>query len=222
MTDPARELLAQARAALAPAEKDNRLVPLIASGAAPRTVFATIAAEERRIVPSDWRSFLTLASRCAEPNSRELFSGLAAGESMALGKLAALADATGQDTATLRAYQPQPGCQAYPAYLAWLALFGEPADVVVALIANFAAWGEYCATIATAMREHYGFDDRACAFFDFFATPAPELEEQAVAALQAGIAAGRQDRDEAMTYGRLFQSYELMFWNTIADGIEVD
>jgi hypothetical protein len=218
MTDPARDLLAEARAALAPAEKDNRLVPLIVSGAAPRSVFATIAAEERRIVPSDWRSFLILASRCTEPNARELFTGLAAGESLALGKLAGLADATGQDTAALRAYQPEAGCQAYPAYLAWLALFGEPADVVVALIANFAAWGDYCATIATAMREHYGFDDDACAFFDFFATPAPELEEQAVAALTAGMAAGRQDRDEAMTYGRLFQSYELMFWNTIADG----
>lgn len=218
MTDPARDLLAEARAALAPAQKDNRLVPLIASGAAPRSVFATIAAEERRIVPSDWRSFLILASRCSEPNARELFTGLAAGESLALSKLAGLADATGQDTAALRAYQPEAGCQAYPAYLAWLALFGEPADVVVALIANFAAWGDYCATIATAMREHYGFDDDACAFFDFFATPAPELEEQAVAALTAGMAAGRQDRDEAMTYGRLFQSYELMFWNTIADG----
>jgi hypothetical protein len=44
------------------------------------------------------------------------------------------------------------------------------------------------------------------------------LEEQAVAALRAGMAAGRQNREEAMTYGRLFQSYELMFWNTIADG----
>ncbi|HEX5116891.1 MAG TPA: transcriptional regulator [Pseudonocardiaceae bacterium] len=219
MSDPARELLADARAALAPAEKDNRLMPLIASGAAPRSVFATIAAEERRIVPSDWRSFLTLASRCAEPNARELFTGLATGESLALGKLAALADATGQDTQSLRVYQPQAGCQAYPAYLAWLALFGEPADVVVALIANFAAWGEYCATIATAMREHYGFDDEACGFFDFFAAPTPELEEQAVAALRAGMATGRQDRDEAMTYGRLFQSYELMFWNTIADGV---
>ncbi|HEY1574194.1 MAG TPA: transcriptional regulator [Pseudonocardiaceae bacterium] len=218
MSDPARELLADARAALAPAEKDNRLVPLIASGAAPRSVFATIAAEERRIVPSDWRSFLTLAARCAEPNARELFTGLATGESLALGRLAALADATGQDTQSLRAYQPLAGCQAYPAYLAWLALFGEPADVVVALIANFAAWGDYCATIATAMREHYGFDDDACGFFDFFATPTPELEEQAVAALRAGMAAGRQNREEAMTYGRLFQSYELMFWNTIADG----
>jgi hypothetical protein len=218
MTAPARELLASARKALAPSENDNRLVPLIASGAAPRSVFATIAAEENRIVPSDWRSFLTLAARCTEQHSRELFGGLAAGESLALGRLKSLAAATGLDDAALRGYQPKAGCQAYPAYLAWLCMFGEPADVVVALIANFAAWGEYCATIATAMREHYGFDDEACGFFDFFATPVPEVEEQAVAALQAGMDAGRQT-DEAFTYGRLFQSYELMFWNTIADSV---
>jgi thiaminase len=216
MSEPARELLAAARTALAPADRDNRLVPLIAAGKAPRSVFATIAAEESRIVPSDWRSFLTIAARCTEQNSRELFGGLAAGEGLALGKLTTLATACGLDDKALRAYQPQAGCQAYPSYLAWLAMFGEPADVIVALIANFAAWGDYCATIARAMREHYGFDDEACGFFDFFATPVPEVEEQAVAALQAGIDAGRQT-DEAFTYGRLFQSYELMFWNTIAD-----
>ena len=215
MTDPARDLLASARKALAPAENDNQLVPLIASGKAPRSVFATIAAEESRIVRSDWRSFLTIAARCTEPTSRELFAGLAGGEALALTKLDGLISATGLDDAALRAYEPKAGCQAYPAYLAWLCLFGEPADVIVALIANFAAWGSYCATIATAMREHYGFDDEACGFFDFFATPVPETEEQAVAALQAGIDAGRQT-DEAFTYGRLFQSYELMFWNTIA------
>ncbi|HEX5406450.1 MAG TPA: transcriptional regulator [Pseudonocardiaceae bacterium] len=210
MTGPARELLATARKALAPAENDNRLVPLIASGAAPRSVFATIAAEESRIVPSDWRSFLTIAARCVEPHSRELFAGLASGESLALDKLSALTAATGE----LPGYEPMAGCQAYPAYLAWLAMFGEPADVVVTLIANFAAWGDYCATIATAMREHYGFEDEACGFFDFFATPVPELEEQAVAAVAAG-----RPTDELHTYGRLFQSYELMFWNTIADSI---
>jgi thiaminase len=216
MTEPARELLAAARKTLAPAERDNRLVPLIAAGTAPRSVFATIAAEESRIVPSDWRSFLTIAARCTEPNSRELFGVLAAGEGLALAKLRTLASACDLDDDALRTYPPQAGCQAYPSYLAWLAMFGEPADVIVALIANFAAWGDYCATIARAMREHYSFDDEACGFFDFFATPVPEIEEQAVAALQAGIDAGRQT-DEAFTYGRLFQSYELMFWNTIAD-----
>jgi len=215
-TGSARELLAAVRKDLAPAEDDNRLVPIIGQGLAPRSVFATIAAEENRIVASDRRSFLTLAARSTEDNAREFFTGLAQGEGLALGKLQDLAAAVGLDQAALHAYQPQPGAQAYPAYMAWLALNGEPADVIVALIANFAAWGSYCGTIATAMREHYGFDDDACAFFDFFATPVPEAEEQATAAVQAGIDSGRAG-DDAQLYGRLVQSYELMFWNTIAD-----
>ena len=212
----ARDVLAVARATLAPAEDGNRLLPLLAAGRAPRSVFATIAAEETRIVHSDWRSFLTVAGRCAEPHSRRLFAALADGEALALSRLAALRTAIGMSPATLRAYQPKAGCQAYPAYVAWLCLYAEPADVIVALLANFAAWGGYCAAVAAAMREQYGFDDEACGFFDFFATPVPEVEEQAVTALQAAMDAGRQT-SAALTYGRLFQSYELMFWNTIAD-----
>jgi hypothetical protein len=215
MTGPAHDLLASARDKLLPAENDNRLVPLIASGQAPRSVFATIAAEESRIVRSDWRSFLTIAARCTEPLSRELFAGLAGGEALALTKLDSLRAATGLDDAALAAYEPKAGCQAYPAYMAWLCLFGEPGDVIVALLANFAAWGSYCGTIASAMREHYGFDDDACAFFDFFAAPVPGFDDAAAAALQLAMDTGRQT-DEAFTYGRLFQSYELMFWNTIA------
>ncbi|MFF7994362.1 hypothetical protein ACFZDG_31860 [Kitasatospora xanthocidica] len=37
---------------------------------------------------------------------------------------------------------PLPGCQAYPAYLAWLALNGRPSAAAAALVANFAAWGK--------------------------------------------------------------------------------
>jgi hypothetical protein len=216
VTGSARDVLAVARATPAPAEGGNRLVPRIASGRAPRSVFAALAAEENRIVRSDWRSFLTIAARCTEPASRTLFASLADGEALALTRLDGLLAATGMDDDALRAHQPRAGCQAYPAYLAWLCLYGEPADVIVALMANFSAWGGYCATVAAAMREHYGFDDAACAFFDFFATPVPELEQQATVALQAGIDAGRHS-DEAFTYGRLFQAYELMFWNTLAD-----
>jgi hypothetical protein len=213
----ARDVLAAARVTLVPAspEDGNRLVPLIAAGLAPRSVFAMIAAEETRIVHSDWRSFLTIAARCAEPKSGELFAGFAGTEALALTRLGALRSATGLDDAALQAYQPRAGCQAYPAYLAWLCLYAQPADVLVALVANFEAWGGYCATVAAAMRAHYGFDDAACAFFDLFAEPAPKTGELAIEALQAGIDAGELS-EEAYTYGRLFQAYELMFWNTIA------
>jgi len=210
MAGSGRELLAGVRRELAPIE--NRLVALIATGEAPRAVFRLIAAEESRIVPSDQRSFLYLAARADEPGAREFFAGLAAGEGIALQKLKALADATGLDEQALKEYEPLSGCQTYPSFMAWMALNGKPADVVVALNANFAAFGEYCATIAKAMREHYGFADEACGFFDFFGTPIPNADEQA-----AAIVDSNEPTSEASTYARLFQDYELQFWNTIAD-----
>lgn len=217
MAESARRLLESVREELAPAESENRLVPLIERGDAAPAVFGTIAAEETHIVRSDWRSLHLLASRSTEQTAREFFAGLAQGEGLALAKLPALAAAGGLDEAALRDYEPLAGCQAYPSYFSWLALNGEPADVIVGVVANFAAWGDYCGRIAAAMRSKYGFEDEACAFFDFFATPVPEAVEQAIAAVQAGIDLGRSNEREARRYGRLFQTYELMFWNTIAD-----
>jgi hypothetical protein len=176
----------------------NRLVPLVAEGRAPVSAIAALAAEEMHIVPSDRRSFLVLAARSANQDTMDFFTGLAQGETQALAKLPALAAAAGMDHAALRAYRPQPGCQAYPSYVAWLALNGDPAEVKEALLANFAAWGGYCATLAAALREHYGFTDEACAFFDFFATS------------ETGEHTGTSE------YARMLQAYEEMFWNTLA------
>ncbi|TDV54841.1 transcriptional regulator [Actinophytocola oryzae] len=213
----AQDLFDSVRAELAPEESRNRLVPLIEQGAVPPSVFGTIAAEESHIVRSDWRSLHLLASRAGEPTAREFFAGMAQGEGLALAKLPALAAAGGLTEQAMADYEPMAGCQAYPVYFAWLALGGAPADVIVGVVANFAAWGDYCARIATAMREEYDVTDEACGFFDFFATPVPETVALAVAAVQAGMDAGESHEREARRYGRLFQSYELMFWNTIAD-----
>ncbi|RSM62990.1 transcriptional regulator [Amycolatopsis sp. WAC 01376] len=210
MTGSARELIDAVQAELAPRDDENRLVPSVAAGEAARGIFAAIAAEEYRIVRSDWRSFLHLASRARERNAREFFVALASGEGLALGKLPSLAEES-------PGFEPRAGCQAYPAFVAWLALNGEPADVIVAIVANFAAFGRYCAAIAAAMRERYGFDDEACAFFDFFGAPSPELEELAVRAVQAALDAGKLSEKDARTHARLFQAYELDFWNTLAD-----
>jgi hypothetical protein len=215
MTRSAQEVLDTIRRELAPDEGDNRFVPLVAHGTAPVSAIGALAVEELRIVASDWRSFLTLAARAPEPAARGFFTALAQGESLALPMLTPLAAAAGFDGAAVRAYRPRSGCQAYPAYLAWLALNAEPAAAVLAILANFAAWGEYCATIGQALRKHYGFADEVCGFFDFFATPVPELEDQALAAVQAGLDSGA-DLDEAREHGRLLQDYELMFWNTLA------
>jgi hypothetical protein len=133
---------------------------------------------------------------------------------VALSRLRDLAAACGMDKNAVENYEPQAGCQAYPAYLAWLALNAHPLEALIAITANFAAWGSYCATIASALHLHYGFDDRACAFFDLFATPSPELEHQAIAAVEAGLD-DRISTARAHRYGRLLQAYELMFWSTL-------
>jgi hypothetical protein len=124
MTDSARELPTEVQGELASQEEQNRLVALIADGKAPRSVFRYIAAEEHRIVPSDWRSFLQLAARSDDYGASDFFAGLAQGEGTALGKLSALNQAVGLDDKALREHQPLPGCQAYPSFMAWMALNG--------------------------------------------------------------------------------------------------
>ncbi|MCZ9346959.1 hypothetical protein NGM37_55590, partial [Streptomyces sp. TRM76130] len=142
-------------------------------------------------------------------------AALAEGEAVAAGKLEAFAAACGVGESRSVAHEPLPGCQAYPAYVAWLALNGSPPETVLAVHANFSAWGGYCATIAGALRRHHGFTDEACAFFDFFAAPDPGLDHRATAAVQAGLDGGRLSDELVRRYGRLLQAYEAMFWHTL-------
>jgi hypothetical protein len=216
MTGTAEDLLASIRAGL-PHEEENRLVPLIASGQAPLATIGALGAEETLIVASDRRSFLLLAARAEQPDAVAFLAGLGQGEGLALARLPALTRAAGMTDESVAAYQPRPGCQAYPAYVAWLAINADPAEAIATMMVNFAVWGSYCATVASALREHYGFDDEACGFFDFFATPVPEMQAQALAAIQAALDAGA-DLSRAHRYARLLQSYEIRFWNTLADG----
>ncbi|MEU3840182.1 transcriptional regulator [Streptomyces sp. NPDC028635] len=216
MTSTARDLLETTTRALAPDRASNALVPLIARGEAGRDTLAALALEQALVVPADRRAFGHLAGRAADdPESAAFFGLLADGEALAGQRLPAFAEACGVDPARSAAYRPRPGCQAYPAYVAWLALNAEPADAVLALSANFSAWGGYCAAIAEGLRRHYGFGDEACGFFDFFAAPAPDLDRRAEAAVRAGLAAGRLDPDRAQRHGRLLQAYEAMFWTAL-------
>ncbi|MGA5624978.1 transcriptional regulator [Streptomyces cellulosae] len=216
MTRNARDLLTTFTAELAPDPRSNPLVPLIASGEADREVLAVLALEQLRVIPADRRAFLQLAVRSSgQPEADAYFTALAEGEALARQKLPAFAAACGVDETRAAAYAPLLGCQAYPAYVAWLALNAAPADAVLAITANFSAWGGYCAAIAGALRTHYGFDDEACAFFDFFAAPAGHLDRAAERAVQAALDTGHLDESRARAYGHLLQSYEALFWRTL-------
>ncbi|MGW5737281.1 MULTISPECIES: transcriptional regulator [Streptomyces] len=220
MTRTARELLDDVVARLAPDPAANPLVPRITDGTANPSVITALALEQRSVIPADRRSFLHLAQRSADGGEAEcaaFFRTLAEGETLALDRLGVLVAACGVDKADADAYEPRAGCQAYPAYVAWLALNAAPVDVVLALTANFACWGAYCAALAEALPTHYGFSEEACGFFAFFAEPAPDLERQALAAVRAGLGRGLDATGSALRHGKLLQRYETMFWETLAD-----
>lgn len=203
---------------LAPGTADNPLVARIAAGEASREVFTVLALEQHQIITTDRGSFRHLARRAdGDPPVAAFFEALAEGESMALGALSGLEEACGLDADALREYEPRAGCQTYPSYVARLALEAEPADVVIALSANFAAWGGYCATVARALRTRYAFPEAACAFFDFFAEPASELAALAHDAVRHGLGTSRVTPRLAHRHGRLLQEYELMFWTALAE-----
>ncbi|MEV4441987.1 transcriptional regulator [Streptomyces sp. NPDC049577] len=213
----AQEVLADAARELAPDTAANRVVPRLATGQAPPEVIAAFTLEQHHILGSDRRSFRHIAERSAgRPAVTAFFDSLVEGENAALGLLGDLTEACGLTDEAVRSYEPRAGCQVYPAYVAWMALGAEPTDVVVTLTANFAAWGTYCAVVGHALRTHYGFDDRACAFFDFFATPSPEGDRIAMAAVQCGLDDGTLTESLAHRYGRLLLAYELMFWDGLA------
>jgi hypothetical protein len=70
-----------------------------------------------------------------------MFLSLAQGERHALRLLADFAAALGWGERHLRAYEPRPLAQVYPAYLAWSALFGTCSGVALAMLANLEEWG---------------------------------------------------------------------------------
>jgi thiaminase len=217
----ASELVAQTQRELAEtaeAVRSHRFLERLRARDVPLDRLRALAGEQHAIVSSDRRSFALLATRFPSGLAGEFFLGMAQSEGLALDKLRGLADwlsLTGDD---LRAHEPHPGAMAYPAFVAWLALNGSRADVVLAFLSNLAAWGDNCGQVAAALREAYGAGDDAIAFFDFFANPPEEFESRAMAVLDEGLAAG-DSPVLARRVTRLLQAYELSFWDALAEGL---
>jgi thiaminase len=198
--------------------RSHRFLELLRTGRVPRERLRALAGEQFAIVSSDRRSFAQLAARFPSGLAGAFFLGMAEGEGAALEKLDELADWFGMTEEDVRTHEPHPGAQAYPAFVAWLALNGSRADVVLAFLANLDAWGENCGTVAGALRESYGASDDAVAFFDFFANLPEDFEPRALAVLDEGLAAG-DSPVLARRATRLLQAYELSFWDALAEGL---
>lgn len=210
-------LLEEIRRALEPVEQEVRSHPYLAAleaGRVRREALSDFAGEQYHIIGSDLRSVALLVNRFGTTPSGPFFQAVLGGEATALAALGAFAAAVGLDEAKLEAHEPAPGAHAYTAYMAWLALYGSEAEVAAGFLVNFAAWGANCGRMGRALRERYGLTREATAFFDFFATPAPEFEEQAMAALASGLVRGADPR-RVRRAARLLQGYEKLYWDTV-------
>jgi hypothetical protein len=198
--------------------RSHRFLAALDEAGLPHERLAAFASEQAAIISSDRRSFALLASRFPEPPAGDLFLSLAQGEGRALELLRAFAAAVGVGEAALRAHEPVPGAQAYPSFVAWLAMNGSRSDVSLALLANLAAWGANCGRVAEALSAHYGLDEDALEFFHFFAEPPPDSEQRLLMVLDGGLLNGDAPV-RARRAARMLQAYELLFWDTLAEGI---
>jgi hypothetical protein len=214
----ARDLVTRAREETSAGTAGNRFLDLLDQGAVPRERLVRLAGEQYHIVSSDRRSFSLLASRYPERPAGDLFLSLAQGEGQALALLMDFAAALGLGDKDLKAYEPLPMAQAYPAYLAQRAAFGTAGEVALAMLANLEEWGSYCGRAAEALRAHYGLDEKAVGFFRYFAESPPGFAEQAEDVIAAGLAAGDEPA-EAARAARFLHAYENAFWDALAEGL---
>ena len=183
-------------------------------GDVPRDKLRLFAGEQHHIVGSDMRSFALLVSRYGDSPSGRFFLDMVQGERAALEALTTLARALGMSREDLEGYEPTAGGQAYPAYVAWLALHATDAEVAGAFVVNLAAWGANCAAASRALQDRYGLSREQVEFFELFAAPSPEFEKAALGVVEGGLASGVEPR-LVRRAGRLLQGYELLFWDTM-------
>jgi thiaminase len=218
----ARQLITETRDQLASVEQRMIDHAYVAALEAKRYAIERLRAfpgEQRHIISSDLRSIGLLINRHAHLPSRDYLLALLAGEASALETVNDLAAGLGMPPDDLLAYEPMPGCQAYPAYVAWLAAYGSDADFAAAFLVNLPAWGTACGRVSAALRSQYGLDEKATAFLDAFAAPAPDFEEASLSVIQAGLDRGLDPKTIARA-ARMIQAYELQYWDTLYEASE--
>ncbi len=192
---------------LEPVEHRIRRHPFLAAVAAGRggAALGAFAAEQRLIIASDRHSFAHLSGRYPDPPAGDFFSGMEQGEAQALELLEPFARSVGAP----ETYEPLPGCQAYPAFVAQLALIGGRADVALAFLVNLDAWGDACERLALALRHRHDVE-----FLEFFAAPPAGFADRALAVVEQGLEAG-EPPERARRAARMLQAYELLYWDTL-------
>ncbi|MEU4779197.1 hypothetical protein [Micromonospora sp. NPDC023633] len=210
MDEHVAELVAQGRRSLELAP--NRFLEQLERGEVSAGQLSALAGELYHLVSSDRSSFAFLAARFPEP----LFLAMAGAEEEALGLLPAFAAAVGVGEKELRAHEPRPLAQAYPAFIVRTAVFGPRSAIPLALLVNVEESGGFYARMADALQARYGFSDEAVAHFRYFAETPDEVLEQAAGVVSTGLLTG-DDPVEALRAARMVHAYEAVFWATMAE-----
>lgn len=213
----ATPLIRTLRKELEPVEREIRRHPyldLVEAGRVGREDLRVFAGEQYHIIRSDLRSVALLVNRFGSGPSGPFFQGTLSGEAAALAALRDFARALDLDERRLQEHEPLHGAQAYPAYMAWLALYGSDAEVAAGFLVNFAAWGANCGRMSRALRTRYRMGKAETVFFDLFASPPTEFERGAVAVVESGLARGADPR-LIKRAARLLQGYEKLYWDTL-------
>ena len=213
----AQQLCAGVRRDLADVEqriKNNAWLTELEAGELSVAALRAFAGEQHRVISSDLCSFEALTQRFTAEPAHSYLASMSGGERAAQQALGAFASAVGLDGPALQGYEPVPGCQAYPSYVARLARDGTPAEVAGAFLVNLDAWGSCCARIAEALPDTHQLSRSDCAFFAHFAGPTTELERISLEVIDAGLARGVDPASIARA-ARLLQAYELLFWDNL-------
>ncbi|UCC81877.1 MAG: transcriptional regulator [Gemmatimonadota bacterium] len=167
------------------------------------------------IITSDLRSLALLVQRFGDAPSRDFLMGILDGERKGLDGLLIMAGKLGMTEEDLKNYEPSAEGFAYTTFMAWQALYASAAEFVIGILVNFAAWGHNCGRMSAALRKRYGFSADETAFLDAFANM-PSFEDAALAIIQDGLDHGEPPA-RLQRSARLFQAYELMFWDAMAE-----
>jgi pyrroloquinoline quinone (PQQ) biosynthesis protein C len=175
----------------------------------------TFAIQQHHIIASDLRSIALLLARHGDQPSRPYLLNVLQGENSAYEALTRFAQAIGIGQEKLRESEPIAAAFAYSAFLAWLGVYGSDAEMAGALSLNFDAWGANCTRLSSALKANYGLELESVAFFDLFAN-LPRQDPAAVVVIQNGLDRGISSTAIARA-ARMLQSYELMYWDAMAD-----